>query len=111
MDLKELLPSLALHYIELKKDILYVHQAHSWMTEHNANIVKQDVDKLLKADFFKSMEEATWLSPIVIGPHKNRKLGIWIDYWMLPTAPINKMAWQTWIIMVRAISPSRQEAY
>jgi hypothetical protein len=46
------------------------------MTVYNANIVEQDVDKLLKVGFFKPVEEATWLSPIVIVPNKNRKLGI-----------------------------------
>jgi hypothetical protein len=75
-DFKELLPSVALHHIEPTKDVPFVYQAHYWMTVYNANIVEQDVDKLLKVGFFKPVEEATWLSPIVIVPNKNRKLGI-----------------------------------
>jgi hypothetical protein len=62
IDFKELLSSMALHYLELEKDIPHVHQAYYWMTVHNANIVEQDVDKLLTAGFFKPMEEATYLA-------------------------------------------------
>jgi hypothetical protein len=35
-----------------------------------APMVKQDIDKLLSTRFIQSMEEATWLSPIVIVPKK-----------------------------------------
>jgi hypothetical protein len=33
-----------------------------------ATIVKQDIDKLLVASFIKPVEEAIWLSPIVVVP-------------------------------------------
>jgi tRNA A37 N6-isopentenylltransferase MiaA len=59
IDFKELLPSVAPHYLELEKDVLHVHQAYYWMTVHNANIVEHDVDKLLTVGFFKPVEEAT----------------------------------------------------
>jgi hypothetical protein len=75
MDFKELLFFVAPHYLEVEKDVLHVYKAHYWMTMHNANIVELDVDKLFKAGFSKHVEEATWLSPIVIVPNKNRKLG------------------------------------
>jgi hypothetical protein len=94
---------MAPRYIELEKDVLPIHQAHSWMTMHYANIIEHDVDKLFNASFSKFVEEATWLSPIVIVPNKNRKLGIWTDYWMLIVTPKNKMAGQTWIAMVTTI--------
>ena len=61
------------------------------MTAYNANIVEHDVDKLLTAGFFKLVEEATWLSLIVIVLNKNRKLGIWTNYWMFIATPKNKM--------------------
>jgi hypothetical protein len=66
IDFKELLPSIAPHYLELEKDVLHVHQAHYWMIVHNTNIVEHDVDKLLTAGFFKPVEETAWLSPIAI---------------------------------------------
>jgi hypothetical protein len=102
---------MALYYIKLEKDVLHVHPAHYWMTVPSANIVEQDIDKLLKAGFSKLVEETTWLSPIVIVLNKNRKLSIWTDYWMLTTTPKNKMVGQTWIAMVMTINPPRQEAH
>jgi hypothetical protein len=43
-------------------------------------IIKQDIDKLLVVRFILSVEEATWLSPIVIVPKKNGKLKIYINF-------------------------------
>jgi hypothetical protein len=85
-DLKGIPPSVALHRIELDKDVPPAHQAHYRMNPNNANIIKQDVDKFLKAGFIKPVEEATWLSPIVIVPKKNGKLRICIDYRKLNAA-------------------------
>jgi hypothetical protein len=39
-DLKEILPYVALHHIELKKDVLHVHQARYRMNLNYFNIVK-----------------------------------------------------------------------
>jgi hypothetical protein len=35
---------------------------------------------LLVIDLIKHIEEATWLSPIVIGLKKNKKLEIYVDF-------------------------------
>jgi hypothetical protein len=43
-------------------------------------VVKQDLDKLLVAGFIVLMEEATWLSSIVVVPKKNKKLQICVDF-------------------------------
>jgi short subunit fatty acids transporter len=37
---------------------------------HNVNIIEHDADKLLKAGFSKTVEEAIWLFSIVIIPTK-----------------------------------------
>ena len=100
-----MLPSVAPHYLELEKDVLHVHQAYYWMTMHSVNIIEQDIDKFLMASFFKHDKEATWLSSIVIVPNKNRKLGIWTNYWMLTATSKNKMAKRTWIATMIAINP------
>ncbi len=42
--------------------------------------IKQDIDELLTTRFIQSVEEATWLSPIVVIPKKNGKLRIYIDF-------------------------------
>jgi hypothetical protein len=43
-------------------------------------IIKQDINKLLVASFIKSVEEATWLSLIMVIPKKNEKLRICVDF-------------------------------
>jgi hypothetical protein len=42
-------------------------------------IIKQKIDKLLVASFIKLVEEATWLSPIVVVPLK-KNLRICVDF-------------------------------
>jgi hypothetical protein len=43
-------------------------------------IVKEDINKLLVANFIKPIEEATWLSLIVVVFKKNGKLKIYVDF-------------------------------
>jgi len=42
--------------------------------------VKQYIDKLLVVGFIQSVEEVTWLSPIIIIPKKNGKLRICLNF-------------------------------
>jgi hypothetical protein len=63
-DLKGITPTVAQHCIEQKNDVPSTHQALYWMNPNYANIVKHDVDNLLKAGFIKLVEEGTWLSPL-----------------------------------------------
>jgi hypothetical protein len=51
-----------------------------------ATIVKQDINKLFAIGFIKHVEEATWLSPIVVVPKKNGKLRICVDFRKLNAA-------------------------
>jgi hypothetical protein len=44
-----------------------------------ASIVKQNINKLLTIGFIKLVEEAIWLSPIMVVPKKNGKLRIYVD--------------------------------
>jgi hypothetical protein len=50
------------------------------MNPNYAIMVKHDLDKLLTARFITLVEEAIWLSPIVVVPKKNGKLCIYIDF-------------------------------
>jgi hypothetical protein len=56
------------------------HQAKYRLNPNYATTVKQDIDKLLTVGFIEYVEEATWLSPIVLVPKKNGKLKIYIDF-------------------------------
>jgi len=49
-------------------------------------VVKPDINKLLAIGFIEYMEEATWLSPIVVVPKKNGKLKICINFRRLNVA-------------------------
>ncbi len=85
-DLKGIPLELAQHIIELDIIIPLTHQAKYRLNLNYATIVKQDIDKLLVAGFIQYIEEATWLSPIVIVPKKNGKLRIRIDFKKLNAA-------------------------
>jgi hypothetical protein len=61
------------HRIEFGTSIPFTHQTRCQLNFNYATIVKHDIDKLLAACFIKPIEEATWLSPIVIVHKKNGK--------------------------------------
>ncbi len=83
--LKKIPPHIVEHKIELDTNIPPSHQAHYHMNPNYATIVKQDLDKLLVANFIDMIEQATWLSPIVVVPKKSGKLSICIDFQKLNT--------------------------
>ena len=56
------------------------------MNPNYAKAVKEDLEKLLKADFIELVNQATWLSPIVVVPKKNGKLRICVDFRRLNAA-------------------------
>jgi hypothetical protein len=61
-------------------------QARYWLNPNYATIVKQDIDKSFVTCFIKHVEEATWLSPIVIMLKKNGKFKICVDFGKLNVA-------------------------
>ena len=50
------------------------------MNPNYAKVVKEDLEILLKAGFIEPVDQATWLSPIVVVPKKNGKLWICVDF-------------------------------
>jgi hypothetical protein len=74
------------HKIELETTIPPAHQAKYRFNPKYVTIVKHDIDKLLVTRFIQSIEEATWLSPIVVLPNKNGKLKICINFGKLNVA-------------------------
>jgi DNA modification methylase len=64
----------------LETIILLTHQARYRLNLNYVIVVKQDINKLLATRFIQFVEEATWLSPIVIVLKKNGKLKICIDF-------------------------------
>jgi hypothetical protein len=72
-DLKGIPPKLTQHRIELDTTIPPAHQAMYRLNPNYVTTVKQDIDKLLTTGFIQYVEDATWLSPIVIILKKNGK--------------------------------------
>ncbi len=56
------------------------HQARYRLNPNYGTTVKQNIDRLLMIGFIESIEEATWLSPIVVVSMKNGKLRIYINF-------------------------------
>jgi hypothetical protein len=85
-DLKGIPLELAQHNIELDITIPPTHQARYKLNPNYVSTFKQDIDKLLVIGFIQFLEEATWLSPIVVVPKKNVKLKICINFRKLNVA-------------------------
>jgi hypothetical protein len=68
------------HQIRLDTLIALAHQAKYQWNPNYAAIIKQDIDKLFAICFIKHVEEATWLSPMVIVLKKNGKLRIFVIF-------------------------------
>ncbi len=79
-DLKGIPSNIIQHRIELEPRVPPIHQARYRLNLNYVAIVKQDINKLLVASFIKPVEEATWLSLIVVVPKKNGKLKICVDF-------------------------------
>jgi hypothetical protein len=67
------------YQMDLDTSIPPIHQTRYQLNVNYATIVKQEIDKLLATCFIQPIEEATWLSPIVIVLKKNGKLKICVD--------------------------------
>ncbi len=79
-DLKGIPPKLALDIIELDTSIPPTHQTRYRLNPNYAATIERDIDKLLIVGFIQPLEEATWLSPIVVLPKKNGKLIKCVDF-------------------------------
>jgi len=79
-DLKGMPSELVQHVIELDISFPLAHQIRYKLNPNFVAIVKQDIDKLLTIGFIQPIEEATWLSPIIIMFKKNSKLIICVDF-------------------------------
>jgi hypothetical protein len=68
------------HKIELNTLIPPAHQVKYRLNPNYTVVVKHDIQKLLAIGFIQPIEEATWLSFIVVVPKKNGKLRICVDF-------------------------------
>jgi hypothetical protein len=78
-DLKGIPSKLTQHQIELDTTLPLTHQARYKLNPNYATTIKLDIDRFLAIGFIQHVEEATWLSPIVVILKKNGKLKIYVD--------------------------------
>ncbi len=79
-DLKSIPLGLAQEKIEFDTIIPLAHQAKYRLNPNYVVIMKYDIDKLLVTSFIQLVQEATWLSLIVVIPKKNGKFRICLDF-------------------------------
>ena len=77
-DLREV--TLEQHQIPLKPVVLPRREKQRRINPHLSQMVKEEIDKLLKAWFIFLVENSEWVSPIVVTKKKSGKLRICIDY-------------------------------
>lgn len=85
-DLRGIPEHIATHRIKLDPTISPSHQTRYRM---NPNYFKDNLECLFTAGFIALVDQATWLSPIVVVPKKNGKLRICVDFRRL-NAPTKK---------------------
>jgi hypothetical protein len=65
---------------KLDTTIPLAHQARYQMNPNYVAIVKKNLDNLLNATFITLVEEASYLSPIIVVPKTNGKFSICVDF-------------------------------
>ena len=69
------LPELAEHWLSVRESCKLVRQRL-----RRFHPKKQEVDKLLEADFLKDIQYPEWFSNVVVVPKKNSKWRVCVDY-------------------------------
>ena len=67
------------HTIPMKEDAKPSKQRPYNYNENFSNKIKEEINKLLAADFIYEIEHSEWVSPIVVVPKKNGKLRVCIN--------------------------------
>ena len=73
-DLKGVDADICQHTIPMREDAKPCKQRPYTYNENFANKIKEEINKLLEAEFIYEIEHTEWVSPIVIVPKKNGKL-------------------------------------
>ena len=79
-DMKGLGPRYYQHQIHLHRDARLIQQRRYHMNPNYTASVKEEIEKLLHVRFIRPVKRATWLSPIIIVPKKNRHVRVCVDY-------------------------------
>ena len=78
-DLKGVDPKVCQHTIPLKEGAKPRKQRPYTYNDTFAKKIKEEIDKLLEAEFIYEIEHTEWVSPIVVVPKKNGKLRVCVN--------------------------------
>ena len=73
-DLKGVALDICQHTIPMRDDAKPTKQRPYMYNDNFANKIKEEINKLLEAEFIYEIEHTEWVSPIVVVPKKNGKL-------------------------------------
>lgn len=72
-DMKGIHPNTCSHHIYTQKGAKPVRQPQRWMNPALKDIVKDELQTLLNANFIYPISNSKWVSPLVVVPKKNGK--------------------------------------
>ena len=79
-DMKGIHPDTCIHHIYTQENIRPVRQPQRRMNPALKDIVKDELQKLLNADFIYPISDSKWVSPLVIVPKKGGKWRICVEF-------------------------------
>lgn len=78
-DLKGVDPDICQHTNPMREDAKPSRQRRYTYNDNFAKRIREEIDKLLEAEFIYEIEHTEWVSPIVIVPKKNGKLRVCVN--------------------------------
>ena len=85
-DMHRIHPETCTHHIHTDSNIKPVRQLQRRMNPMLQDIVRDELQKLLKVNFIYPISHSQWVSPLVVVPKKNGKWWICVDYRQLNKA-------------------------
>ena len=73
-------PDTCIHHIYMEDNVRPIRQPQRRLNPMLKEIVKDELQKLLKVDFIYPISNSQWVSPLVVVPKKNGKWRICVDY-------------------------------
>lgn len=79
-DMQCIYPQVCTHHIYMKDGTRLVQELPRRLNPTMREIVKEEIQKLLKVDLTYPISDSEWVSPLVLVPKKKGKSRIYIDY-------------------------------
>lgn len=79
-DMKGIQPDTCIHHIYTQENVKPIRQPQRRMNPVLKDIVKDELQKLLNANFIYPISDSKWVSPLIIVPKKNGKWRVCVDF-------------------------------